>query len=72
MSPTVIAIVCIVALLLVLAIVRELFRIVARGIIKGVGKILKGFFSALWFIVSGIGRILLAPFSLLWGFITSR
>ena len=62
----------ILAVLLLLALVKELFRMIAHGIITGIGKIIKGFFSFVWLIVSSIVRLICAPFALLWGYITSR
>ncbi len=72
MSQEVLVVVCIVGILLLIALIKELFSLVARKIIQGVGAIIKGIFSLGAWIVTTLFRILISPFSLLWGFITDR
>ena len=58
--------------LVVLSLIKEFFSMIARGIIRGIRKIISGIFSTLWKIVSFVFRIIISPFAFLWGFITSR
>ena len=69
MSEAMMIVGAILAVSFIIAIIRELFSMMARGLIRGVGKVIHGIgFAAIW-IVTSVIKIIIVPFCVLWGFI---
>jgi hypothetical protein len=72
LSQEVLVILAIVGILLLIALIKELFALAARKIIHGVGAIIKGAFSIVVWAIKAFFRLLIAPVSLLWGAIIDK
>lgn len=71
--PTALIIVLVIIVIgYVLALIKELFSLLARKTIKGIGRLIGGIFSLIGSLFGFIFRVITAPFHILWGLILDR
>lgn len=72
MSQEVLIVLAIAAVCLGIALIKELFSMLARGIIAFIQQVIMWVATAVWCLLGIIVKIVIAPFAFLWGYITSR
>lgn len=70
MSDVMVIALAILSIGFILALIKEIFGMMARGFIRAVGKVFHGIVFAVVWVVSTVIKIIVAPFCVLWGFVS--